>query len=145
VSDPIIEHATIVFSDGVTGHIGRAPGFNLEIACERGVVTILADGPEIELQASENGNPYPVRRRLSGKVDAAPPQGTFAPVSQLVSCLRGDSGALADNAIVKEDVIRGQRVLFAIAQSHFNNSALTRLTDIVPDMVIHAISDGRYA
>jgi len=145
MSDPIIQQAMILFEDGVAGHVSRAVGQNLEIACERGTITVVADGPGIEIQCFEGDNPYPVKHMFDGKVDLAPPQGSFGPISQLVACLRGDREAIEANAVVKRDIVLGQRILFAMVQSHFNNSALTALEAVDPAMDIRAITGGRPA
>jgi predicted dehydrogenase len=144
-SDPVIDYATILFDDGVIGHIGRASGFQTELACERGTITVLSDGPDIELLEYAEGNPYPVKRLYDGPVNLAQPQGSYGPVSQLVSCLQGDAAAIAANAVGKRDIIRGQRILFAMVESHLRGSAMTSLNDIGADMDIRAITGGRYA
>lgn len=144
-SDPIIDYATISFDDGVVGHIGRGGGYHMEMACERGTVTVLSDGPAIELLEYVEGNPYPVKRLYDGPVNLAQPQGSYGPVSQLVSCLQGDAAAISANATGKRDIIRGQRILFAIVQSHMGGGAMTSINDIDADMDIRAITGGRYA
>lgn len=145
MSDPVVEYATILFEDGVAGHLSRSPGQNLEIACTEGTITVVADGPGIEIQCFEGNNPYPVKQMFAGKVDLAPPQGSFGPISQLVSCLRGDPEAIEANTAVKRDILRGQRILFAMVQSHCNRSALTPLEDVDPAIDIRAITSGRPA
>lgn len=145
ISDPIVDFAMILFDDGVIAHIGRAPGMNVEIACERGSVTVLSDGHAIELLSFEGDNPYPVRSRFDGKVDLLPPQGSFGPVAQLVSCLKGDRDTLAANALIKRDMLRGQRILFAMVQSHLGNSTMVGLDDIDPALDIRAFTGGRPA
>jgi scyllo-inositol 2-dehydrogenase (NAD+) len=144
-SDPVIDYATILFDDGVIGHIGRASGFQTELACKRGTITVLSDGPDIELLEYAEGNPYPVKRLYDGPVNLAQPQGSYGPVSQLVSCLQGDAAAIAANAVGKRDIVRGQRILFAMVESHLRGSAMTSLNDIGADMDIRAITGGRYA
>lgn len=144
-SDPIIDYATILFDDGVVGHIGRAGGFQTVLACERGTVTVQSDGQSIELLEYVEGNPYPVKRLYDGPVNLAQPQGSYGPVSQLVSCLQGDAAAIAANAVGKRDIVRGQRILFALVESHLNGGAMTTFHDIGLDMDIRAITGGRYA
>lgn len=145
LSDPIIDYATILFDDGVTGHIGRATGCTVELACEQGTISVFSDGPDIELVEYVGGNPNPVRRIYDGPVNRAQPQGSFVPVSQLVGCLDGDAGALADNAVVKRDIVRGQRILFAIVQSHLAGSAMVDINTIDPAIDIRAVTGGRFA
>ncbi|MES2495413.1 MAG: Gfo/Idh/MocA family oxidoreductase [Pseudomonadota bacterium] len=144
-SDPIVDFAIIMFDDGVIAHIGRALGMNVEIACERGSVTVLSDGHAIELMSFEGDNPYPVREHFDGKVDLLPPQGSFGPVSQLVSCLKGDKDALLSNADIKRDIVRGQRILFAMMQSHLCNSTMIGLDAVDPELDIRALTAGRPA
>lgn len=145
LSDPMIEYATMVFDDGVIGHIGKAGGFQMEMACERGTVTILADGPAIELLEYSEGNPYPEKRLYDGPVNLDCPQGSYGPVAQLVSCLQDDPAAQRANAVGKRDILRGQRVLFAIVESHLSGGSMRGLNDIDPALDIHAITGGRYA
>ena len=145
LSDPVIDYATILFDDGLVGHIGRAVGFHMEMACERGTVKVLSDGPSIELLEYVEGNPYPVTRLFDGPVNLAQPQGSYGPVSQLVACLQGSDAAIAANAVGKRDIIRGQRILFAIVESHLCGSAVTGIDAIGADMDIRAITGGRHA
>jgi hypothetical protein len=145
ISDPVVDTATIYFTDGVAGHIGRAPGADLVLSCESGEITVLNDGESIQLSVSEEPNPYLARGPWAGWHDKAGAQGTLAPVQQLVRCLQGDVQAQGLNALIKQHMLDGQRILFAMAQSHLERSRLLSPTDVDPAMCIQARTGERFA
>jgi scyllo-inositol 2-dehydrogenase (NAD+) len=145
VSDPAIISASIVFDDGLVGHVGRAPGADLVLSCTQGEVIVENDGRCIRISATEGDDPYPVRRMLPDDPSFQRPQGTLAPVSQLVRCLQGDTEAIAANTVVKQAILDGQRVLFAMVQSHQLASRRVRLGEIDPGLRILARTGANFA
>jgi scyllo-inositol 2-dehydrogenase (NAD+) len=118
MSDPWIESATFQFEGGVEGRITRAPGCDVVFSCEKGGVAVEADGTEVWIYEARGENPYPRRHAWRSSEASAQPGGTLAAVSMLVDCLRGDTRAIEANTVIKHDIVRGQRLLFAMLQSH---------------------------
>jgi predicted dehydrogenase len=117
-SDPQVESASLMFSDGVEGRITRTPGCDLVFACERGQVIVENDGHAVLHRQSEGDDPYPVARPLALEAAGTVPTGTAAAMAHLLMCLRGDPEARGANAALRQDVLMGQRLLFTLLQSH---------------------------
>jgi len=145
INDPQIRSATIWFDDGVAGHIGRAPGLDFVMSCERGHVTVRSDGRACSVAEHDGDDPYLVRRDLATPVRVEEPQGTLAPLTQLTGCLAGDAAAITANVAIKADILAGQRILFAMIQSHLCNSSIVTLDVVDPDLRILAKSGENYA
>jgi scyllo-inositol 2-dehydrogenase (NAD+) len=143
-TDPIIESATIHFEDGVAGHIGRAPGCDLLLACETAEIAVTNDGRTIRINAVNGDDPYPALTTIDWQ-EPAIAQGILAPISQLVDCLQGNKIARAANAALKRDVLVGQRCLFGFVQSNAAGSIKTALDGLDSGMAILAESNGRAA
>jgi len=144
-NDPKIRTATIWFDDGVAGHIGRAPGMDLVMSCERGEVAVASDGRGILIAEQRGEDPYLLREVLGDLSPPEGPQGSLAPISQLAGCLRGDAAAITANAIVRKDILLGQRVAFSFVQSHREGSCITSPADLPPDLRIHARTGSNFA
>ncbi|MEO6079201.1 MAG: Gfo/Idh/MocA family oxidoreductase [Steroidobacteraceae bacterium] len=136
-SDPVIDAATLLFTDGVMGHITRSPGADLVLACSRGEITVENDGRSIRIAAPVGNDPYLVRRPADIPVRSLP-EGTFAPVAQLVSCLKGDAAARAANRRLRRDIFLGQRAMFAMVESHLRSSRLVAPDEAATDLTIEA-------
>jgi scyllo-inositol 2-dehydrogenase (NAD+) len=145
VSDPIIDSASLWFADGVEGRISRSPGADLLLSCANGQILVEGDGRAVVSYAPEGDDPYPARRDLPIVDAATAPGGTLAAISQLVDCLRGDASARAANAAHKGDILRGQRILFAMVQSHAQGGRPVSLSEVDADWVVLARSGSRYA
>lgn len=143
LNDPVIDHATIRFADGVAGHIGRGFGADLRLTCERAEIAVENDGHALVLREAVGEDPYPVRREIDFG-GHRPPEGTFAAVAQLAACLAGDEAAQAANRIVRRDTLLGQAVLFAMVQSHRESREISP-SQLDPNLVIRALSGGRPA
>jgi predicted dehydrogenase len=137
-NDPLVESATLWFDDGVAGHIGRAPGLDLVLSCEKGEVTVASDGRRLLIAEQRGDDPYLVRETYGGDIGPIGPQGTLAPIVQLAACLRGEAEAIAANAIVKRDMLLGQRLAFAMIASHRQDSCIVGPDEIHPELRILA-------
>jgi scyllo-inositol 2-dehydrogenase (NAD+) len=126
-SDPALDWATLHFADGVTGHIGRAPGCDLVLACAAGQVVVESDGRALRIAKPRGDDPYLTWEEAT-PAPASGPQGTFGPIAQLVQCLRGDAVARAENQLLRTDIFLG----------HLRNSGLLGLGDAVADLTIEA-------
>lgn len=135
VNDPIVLGATIWFDDGFAGHIGRAPGADFHLACQSGRFAVLNDGHTLWQAEIVGDDPYPRLAEVPFTEDGQP-QGARGPILQLAACLRGDPAARWDNAQLKRDILRGQRVLFAMVQSHLAGGCPIGLDAVDPDLVV---------
>lgn len=142
-NDPVVESATLWFEDGLAGHIGRAPGLDFILSCDNGEAVVRSDGRALEIAEAVGDDPYLARR--DEPVTLQPPLGTQRCVDQLVHCLNGDATARAANAVIKRDILLGQRVAFAIVQSHLQGGRPVLPEAVDPDLVIWAATSGRHA
>lgn len=141
-NDPQVLSASIWFEGGFAGHIGRAPGVDFRLSCENARVSVMNDGHSLWQAVMDDENPYPEPARVD--FDAPPgPQGALAPTTQLAACLSGDADARAANARLKDDILMGQRILFAMIQSHFDGGCPVALDAVDPALVVEARS-GRF-
>lgn len=146
LSDPRVVSAAIHFDDGVVGHITQALGSDFVLSCAEAEIAVRADGGAMEIYAAPPGGIYPRAAPLEN-TEAAPagPTGSLAPISQLVACLDQDSAAIAANAVVKRDLLLGQRVLFAMLQSHLTNSRIVDPAQVDGAIHVRAQSGDRHA
>jgi len=143
-NDPLVHSVTVRFEGGLIGRITRVPGADVVLACQSGALSVEADGHRTSLLARSEDATYPVWRPWPHPPSHAP-GGTLAALSQLVECLDGNPDALAANAIIKRDILRGQRLLFAILQSHEQGGSPVAPADVSPEWRIMGITDGRPA
>lgn len=148
VNDPVVMGATIWFEGGFAGHITRMPGTDFRLACQTAQIAVTSNGhslwlsgrPKPDPNAPHDANPAgadPYHEPM--KVEFTPPnqpQGALAPILQLADCLNGHEDARAANAALKRDIVTGQRILFAIVQSHFEGGRPVTLDAIDPDLFI---------
>lgn len=145
VNDPTLLAASIWFEDGVAGHISRGPGLDLVLSCEAGEVIVRSDGRGIDIAESRSGDPYYTREAYTDAPRPSNPQGALGPVSELAACLSGDAAAITANGVNKRDIILGQTIAFAFAQSHLEGSRPVRLDEVDETMRILARTGGNYA
>jgi predicted dehydrogenase len=145
VSDPVVVSASIYFEDGVAGHITQAHGFDFVLSCTHGEIAVRANGARLEVLTTREGSIYPTVTPYDGVRDAVVPGGTFVPLSQLVACIEGDPLAIVGNRAIKNDVLLGQQILFAMVQSHLEESRLVAADAADSSLLIQARTDGRYA
>ena len=144
-SDPRVVAALVHFDDGVCGVVTQAQGADLVLSCERGEITVRADGAALELYATPEGKAYPERQLLAQPEADGAAGGTLAPVSQLVQCLLGDADAQGANRRLKDGILRGQDIAFALLQSHAEGSRCVAPGEVDPDWFVEALSGGRHA
>jgi scyllo-inositol 2-dehydrogenase (NAD+) len=144
-NDPTIASATLYFEDGVTGIITQALGADLVLCCKDAEIAVRANGARVEIYSSRDGAIFPSARPFDGPLPVADAEGTFAPISELVGCLDGEASAVAHNAVNRRDILLGQQILFALVQSHLENSRIVAPDAADPNMVIHARTGDRYA
>lgn len=144
-NDPTVLSADIWFENDFSGHITRLPGTDFRLACETGQFAVLNNGHQFWQKGRdrdaphgdrpEGPDPYP-RPALVEMPETAGPTGTLIPIGQLVAALRGDPEAAARNAEIRRDIVTGQRILFAIIQSHLEGGRAVTFDDIDPELFI---------
>ncbi|MEM6474688.1 MAG: Gfo/Idh/MocA family oxidoreductase [Pseudomonadota bacterium] len=157
VNDPIVLGATVWFEGGFSGHITRIPGADFRLACETAQLTVTGNGSHLWLSGKEKpdpnapraanpagDNPYHEPERLEFTAPDIP-QGALAPITQLISCLSDDADAKAANTALKADIITGQRILFAMVQSHLEGGRPVSLDAVDPEMFIEGRSGALVA
>ncbi|MCX7197710.1 MAG: Gfo/Idh/MocA family oxidoreductase [Proteobacteria bacterium] len=145
LSDPQVESASLMFSDGVEGRITCTPGCDLVFACERGQVIVENDGHAVLHRQSEGGDPYPVARPVALEAAGMVPTGTAAAMAHLLSCLRGDPEARDANAALRQDILLGQRLLFTLLQSHLEGGSAVAPAAVDPTLCVLARSGALHA
>jgi predicted dehydrogenase len=144
-SDPVVESASIYFEGGLAGQITQAAGSDLVLSCSEGEITVESDGRGICIAMPRGEDPYLSRTAYEGLAGTPVEEGTLAPVSQLAGCLSGDPEQILINASSKAHMLEGQRILFAMVQSHLENSRLVKFADIDPAMSIQAKTGENFA
>jgi len=156
INDPVVLGATIWFDGGFSGHITRMPGTDFRMACQTAQIAVTSNGhsmwqsgrpkpdPGAASDTSPAGaNPYH-EPELQTFTPPDQPQGALAPILQLADCLNGYEEARAANASLKRDILTGQRILFAIIQSHFEGGQPVALDEVDPNMFVEGRT-GQFA
>jgi predicted dehydrogenase len=144
-SDPVVESASIYFEGGLAGHITQAAGSDLVLSCSEAEITVESDGRGICIAAARGEDPYLSRTAYDGLSETPAEEGTLAPVSHLAGCLSGDPDQIPISASSKAHMLEGQRILFAMVQSHLENSRPVKLADIDPALTIEAKTGENFA
>ena len=157
LNDPVVKHATIHFQGGFMGHVTQLPGTDFRMATETAQIAVVANGHSLWRSGREKpapgaarsadpagDNPYHEPERLDYKPPEVP-QGALAPIMQLVAALHGQIPARQANHALKRDILTGQKILFAIVQSHLEGGRPVDLGEIDPAMFIEARSGDFYA
>jgi hypothetical protein len=133
--------ASVYFDNGVAGHITQALGSDLVLSCAEAEIIVRADGRTTEIYTALDGV-FPALQPAPLPESGDEPGGTLAALSQLVDCLQGVPDSIIANRTIKQDIIKGQQIAFAIVQSHLEGSRPVRLEDVDRDMVVHARTNG---
>lgn len=143
-NDPLVHSVTVRFHDGLIGRITRVPGADMMLACQTGALSVEADGHRLRALYTGPDAAYPAWQDWP-----LPPQanqaGTLAALTQLVDCLDGKADAIAANAVVKRDILLGQRLLFAILQSNEQHGTPVELHSLSNDWYIAGLTHGKFA
>jgi scyllo-inositol 2-dehydrogenase (NAD+) len=145
ISDPFIDSASIYFDDGLAGHITCGLGHSLVFSCGDAQVSVDNDGQNISILARDGESPYFRSDVYQKQYDSPRDEGTFAPIAHLVRCLGGDPIEQAVNADLKSHILLGQRILFAMVQSHVEQSRLVRPQDVDPGFNILGKTGDKFA
>jgi predicted dehydrogenase len=144
ISDPLVDFATIHFDDGLLGVLDKSIGLDFKLICEDAEIIVRADGRFIEIYNTEGLNPYPKRSRLE-PLPTDSKGGTYFPIAELVNCIEGDSLSIIQNNINKHAIIKGQKIIFSMIYSNFNDSKVVSFDHFDPNIYVHALTSGKPA
>ena len=144
LTDPVVVSSTLTFDDGLTGVVSQAHGSDFVLSCEHAEIAVRADGASADLYRCAEGAIYPAFSPLAPTLQDTP-GGTLAPLSNLVDCLTGQPGAVAAKRVLRHDMLEGQRIAFAMFQSHLEQSRLVDPHTTADDIVIQARTGQRHA
>ena len=143
-NDPIVEYASVRFTDGFVGMVTQASGRDWHICGTGGEVSVLNNGSQLVERSMVGDNPY--LARIEHPVhDCSAPTGMAAPIAHLVDCLSGDPAAVSRNAEVKRDILRGQAIMFAMVQSASQGGKSVSLDELDPGLTIEGKTGQFYA
>lgn len=143
-NDPEVLNAIFYFHDGLIGNITRGNGWDFVLSCEDAELNVRADGHELILYLSEN-NDYPKYKKINLS-NSLPMQGTLAPLNQLFLCLTKNRENIKNNLFLKKDIIKTQKICFALLQSHLEGSIPITLDNIDEGLTIMGKSkEGLFA
>ena len=145
LSDPIVISATIYFESGLVGNITQSLGSDITLTCESAEISVRGDGHATHIYMAKAGKRYPSLSALEIDKGNIAFGGTYLPIDELIGCLKGEVDKLKSNVNNKKDILIGQRIIFAMAQSHIENSKIIGLDEIDPQLKIAAITNGKYA
>lgn len=144
-SDPLVRSATIWFAGGLVGHIGQAPGLDFELACRDAVITVRADGHGLEIASCVKPDDIYFTTMRMDVAQAAELQGALTPIALLTDCLEGGEVSIVANRRIVSDILSGQRISFAMVQSHLEASRIVPFDSVDPAMTIQACTNGNFA
>jgi scyllo-inositol 2-dehydrogenase (NAD+) len=145
LSDPTVISAAIYFENGLVGCITQSHGSDMILTCEGAEINVRADGHITDMYISPIGKRYPEFKPYPLDKGGRMLGGTYLPINQLVECLGGKLESIKSNLRNKNDMLVGQKIIFAMAQSHLEGSKIVDLNSIDPKMKIAAITNGKFA
>ncbi|OPX92388.1 MAG: Inositol 2-dehydrogenase [Pelotomaculum sp. PtaB.Bin104] len=139
--DPVVEHALIKFSNGVSGVISRAGGYNVILSCAKGEIIIAADGSWLEI------NKYPI--------NSTGPYFLSNSRLYLESSCSGRQKAIVElkdaildgkeTSINIDEVLITQQILFALVYSELNGGIKFNINDVDDRFTVTGRSGNLYA
>lgn len=133
--DPVVRHAFVEFANGITGVITRGAGLSVHVHGTEGVVSVLADGSAVTLR-DRAGGPYFSDAR---PVDVQPEMsGTQRAITELREFVCHGSPV----SVSPEEILAGQRILFAVVASWLRDGARFDPRDLDSDMNVTGRSGG---
>lgn len=147
VNDPVVVSAMLYFEGGLAGVITRALGSDCIFSCTDAELAVRADGATIDVYRSPPGGGYPSHQALALPASAlhAGRGGSLAPIGLLADGLLGVPGSDEALHAIERDMLEGQRIAFAMLQSHLEGSRIVDPRSVADDIVIHARTGDRHA
>lgn len=129
--DPMTDLIHVRFSGGTSGIVTAAPGCDVWIACEKGAVSIRADGAHLQIFIETRpGSGYLAANDVA--IAGDPPSGSRSALRALVGALRNPAAPLLD----AEFAVEGVRALIAAARSQVSGGAWIDPSDVSPDFSV---------
>ena len=144
--DPIVRSILLEFANGTTGLISQCGGFDVILSCSEGTITVESDGHRTRLRYGDGQDTYWQVTDLDHGQEGEGQQqagGTRLALDRLVCALRGENAAQV--AADKQAIVKGQRLLFACAQSHLAGGTAIDPRQLEPDLWITGRTGSRYA
>jgi scyllo-inositol 2-dehydrogenase (NAD+) len=127
--EPMVEHATIRFANGVTGCISPVPSHSVVLYGTKGAITVGANGAWIDRRISgPNHSPKPTQRIV--------PQATVSGRVRAFEELRDAILSGAPCSISPDEILQGQRILMAMVASSLRDGARLRLDEVSDDFKV---------
>lgn len=137
LNDPKILYANVYFKNGIMGSITQSDGCDLSFVCDNAEIIVRSDGEYIDIYRRQGNNPYMTYRKLKKRfIKNSYTLGTLAPMSMLYDCLSNKKKSIKKNEIIKNSIINSQKALFAIVQSHKEESKLVSFNDLDSRLII---------
>lgn len=138
--DPLIEHAVFHFNNGVKGIIGKAKGFNVRIACSKGVLTIYGNATLMEVRKYSKEEP-----NYFNHVEQIPAwhcsSGTQLAFQEIINALKNNGTSPSP----PEQILTGFKMLFAVVHSSLHEGKKVRFEEIDKDLFITGRTGQFYA
>ena len=139
--DPQLAMGLLRFGNGFTALLTAAPGCDASVVCERGIVSVLADGAAIECRAPTPGKGAAYFDAVQSEKIQPGPSGLQIALSELRDAIL--TGAPTSGGI--HLALSGQRALFALALSGLNSGTEVALRDVPRDFTVTGRSGDLYA
>lgn len=126
--DPVVESATVRFTNGVVGHIGQTGCFNVRLGGSAGTITIRNDGCVLELDRSNTTSGYFIDRKSIFPTPGM--SGTQQAFSNLVKAVTTEQPL--DYSHIEE----GMLLLMAIVWSSLSHGRRIRLDEVPHELIV---------
>jgi scyllo-inositol 2-dehydrogenase (NAD+) len=140
-ADPNLAMGLLRFATGFTALLTAAPGCDASVICEKGIVSVLADGTAIECRAPTPGKGAAYFDAIQTEEIPSGLSGLQVALSELRDAIL--SGTPTSGGI--HLALGGQRALFALALSGLNNGTEISLRDVPRDFTITGRFGDLYA
>lgn len=140
-ADPELAMGLLRFAKGFTALLTAAPGCDASVICEKGIVSVLADGAAIECRVPSPGKGAAYFNSVHNEQIPPGLSGLQVALSELRDTIL--TGAPPSGGI--HLALSGQRALFALALSGLNNGTEIALRDVPHDFTVTGRSGNLYA
>ena len=140
-ADPQLAMGLLRFANGFTALLTAAPGCDTSVICERGIVSVLADGAAIECRVPAPGSRTAYFNSVHNEPVPAGPSGLQIALAELRDAIL--TGAPPSGGI--DLALAGQRALFALALSGLNSGTEVALRDVPRNFTVTGRSGDLYA
>ena len=140
-ADPQLAMGLLRFASGFTALLTAAPGCDASMVCERGIVSVLADGAAIECRVPTPGKGAAYFNSVHNEPIPPGPSGLQVALSELRDALLTDAPPSGGIHLA----LAGQRALFALVLSGLNSGTEFVLRDVPRNFTVTGRSGDLYA